>query len=191
KRKTIKTLPAIALGIGLVTASGTAWCGTLGDPQGGPRDDPAGRVARMTAQWHLTPDQQAQVRAILEEHRAAVARERAALSKRLGAVLTDAQRAERDARLRQRLDRQLDRLTRRLQLSADQGARIRAVLVERQSNPDLSRAEVKQRIATVLTPEQRKQLDALEQRGNGPGGKGRGPVDGSPDQGATEPGPNR
>ncbi len=191
-----QTLTAIALGIGLVVGTGAAWSGQPGAP--GERAE--ANFDRMVETLKLTPEQQAQVRAILQEQRAETARLDAQTRQRIDAVLTDAQRAQRRSRMQQGLDRRLERMTQRLQLSADQTSRIRAIFMERESNPNLTREDVKERVAAVLTAEQRKQFDSKEPRGERPGGKGRGSeADGLPDEAQEDslggpyggPGPER
>jgi periplasmic protein CpxP/Spy len=179
-----QTLTAIALGISLAVGTGAAWTAPPCDRQG--RSE--ANFDRMVEALKLTPEQQTQVRTILQEQRAEVDRLRAQTRQRIDAVLTDAQRAQRDARMQQGLDRRLERMTQRLKLSADQSTQIRAIFMERQSNPDLTREDIKERIAAVLTPEQRKQFDSKGPRGDRPGGKGQGPdADGAADDVQGDP----
>jgi len=179
-----QTLTAIALGIGLVVGTGAAWSGHPGAP--GERSE--ANFDRMAEALKLTPEQQTQVRTILQEQRTEIDRLRAQTRQRIDAILTDAQRAQRASRMQQGLDQRLERMTQRLKLSADQSTRIRAIFMERQSNPDLTREDVKERVAAVLTPEQRKQFDSKGPRGERPGGKGRGSeADGPPDAAREDP----
>lgn len=179
-----QTLTAIALGISLVAATGAAWSGHPGAPGGRAEEN----FDRMVEALKLTPEQQTQVRTILQEQRAEIDRLRAQTRQRIDAVLTDAQRAQRTSRMQQGLDRRMERMTQRLKLSADQSTRIRAIFMERQSNPDLAREDIKERIAAVLTPEQRKQFASKGPRGERPGGKGRGPeADGPPEEAQDDP----
>ena len=144
-------------------------------PDGGPgrMED---RLDRMTEELKLTPDQQTQIRKIVEEQQAAMDRQRQETRQRIDAVLTEAQRADRDRLLDQRLERRLERLADRLDLSADQTAQIRTIMKERREDPDLDRGEVRERIQAVLTEQQRKQMDdQAERRGGRDCGPKRGP----------------
>ncbi|WP_295586474.1 Spy/CpxP family protein refolding chaperone [uncultured Lamprocystis sp.] len=179
-----QTLTAIALGLSLAVGTGAAWSGPPGDRQ----DRSEANFDRMVEALKLTPEQQTQVRTILQEQRTEADRLRAQTRQRIDAVLTDAQRAQRDARMQQGLDRRLERMTQRLKLSADQTTQIRAIFMERQSNPDLTREDIKERIAAVLTPEQRKQFDSKGPRGERADGKGRAPeADNPPDETQNDP----
>ncbi|WP_295388811.1 Spy/CpxP family protein refolding chaperone [uncultured Thiodictyon sp.] len=197
---TPRTLLALAIGIAAATGATAAFC-----DQGGPHGDNGGRpdkhLAQLTERLNLTPEQQAQIKTIIEEEHAAAQRLRADSRKRIDAVLTDAQRAEQAARMDKRMARHLERLTKRLNLTPEQTAQVRAILVERQTNPDLDRAAVKQRIAAVLTPEQREQLQSMRSRDqqhgrpggdpkrDGPRGQRGGP-DGDPTDGPDDGGPH-
>lgn len=179
-----QTLTAIALGLSLAVGTGAAWSGPPGDRQ----DRSEANFDRMVEALKLTPEQQTQIRTIQQEQRAEVERLRAQTRQRIDAVLTDAQRAQRDTRMQQGLDRRLERMTQRLKLSADQTTQIRAIVMERQSNPDLTREDIKERVAAVLTPEQREQFDSRGSRGERPGGKGRGTeADGAADEAQDDP----
>ncbi|WP_295448429.1 Spy/CpxP family protein refolding chaperone [uncultured Thiodictyon sp.] len=206
---TPRTLLAIAIGIATATGATAAFCG-----QGGPHGDHGGgpdkHLAQLTERLNLTPEQQAQVKTIIEKEHAAAQRLHADTRKQIEGVLTDAQRAEQSARMQKRLDRHLERMGKRLTLTPEQTTQIRAILVERQTNPDLDRTAVKERIAAVLTPEQKQQFESMgsrdEHRGNqdrepgrdgprhgqrggpdgdGPDGPDDGP-DGGPDQGPNQ-----
>lgn len=162
------TRKPIAIALCLAALAGAS--AVLAGP--GPQDDPDRldkRLERMAQELKLTPEQQTQIRTILEQQQAAIERQRLETRKQIDGVLTDAQRTERDRLLDQRLDARLGRLAERLKLSTDQTAKIRAILKERREDPDLSRGEVRERIDAVLTEQQRKALDAMAERRNGPG----------------------
>ncbi len=186
---TPRTLLAIGIGIAAATGATAALCGPGGHHGDGAECADA-QLARLSERLDLTAEQQAQVKTILEEQRAAADQQRAQTRKRIDGVLTDAQRAAQDARHQKRLDRHLDRLSKRLGLSPEQTAQVRTILAERRTNPDLDRTQVQARIAAVLTPEQQKQFESVGPRGDhqgkkgcGPRGDGRkgGPVGGPPD----------
>jgi protein CpxP len=124
----------------------------------------------MTEELKLTPEQQAQVRTLIEEQQAAVDRLRQDTRKRIDALLTDNQRAERDSTMDRRMERRLDRMADRLDLTADQTAQIRTIFKERRDDPDLTRTEVHDRIAAVLTEEQRDKFKEMNERRGGPRG---------------------
>jgi len=194
RRKPTKTLIAIALGIGLVTGAAADYGGFPGDGPGRHRGDPAERIDRMTEQLSLTPEQQTQIRTIIDEERTAAQRLRAETRQRIDAVLTDAQRAERQAMMKQRFDRELDRLARRLQLTPEQATQLGTIFAERQTNPELTRDELRQRIAAVLTPEQVKRFEDMRLHGRRHGGPDRGTQDGRdgpPDETSDGPGTDR
>ncbi|WP_295391212.1 hypothetical protein [uncultured Thiodictyon sp.] len=89
---TPKTLLAIAIGI----ATTAAFCGPPG-PRGDNAGCTASHLARFTERFSLTPDQQAQVKTIIEEEHTAAMRLHEDARKRIAEVLTDAQRAEQTA----------------------------------------------------------------------------------------------
>jgi len=98
----------------------------------------------------------------------------------------------------QELDRRMKRMTKDLALNAEQATRIRAILAERQTNPDLTHAVLRERIAAVLTPEQLKQYESMQSQSPRPAGKEKkqGPADqapagGSPDEPMDESGSDR
>ena len=180
--KTPRTLLAIAIGLAAALGTGAAWCGP-----GGPRGDADTRLERLTARLELTPQQQVQVKTILEEERTAADQLHAQVRQRIQGVLTDAQRAAEAARQQRGLDRQVDRLTGRLRLSPEQVTQVRAILAERLTNPALARTELQGRIAAVLTPEQQQRFAAMESRGDHRGKRGDGPRgDGPPTRGPAD-----
>jgi len=158
-----KTPFAAAL-VSILAAGTTA---TLAEPLG---DHPRAaervdmRLERMAERLDLTDAQQQQIRAILEKQHAAADAERLEGRKRIDAVLTPEQRALRDEQRESRMERRLDRMAERLDLSDAQREELRAILAERRSNPELSRAELRERMAAVLTPEQIAQLDTPRER---------------------------
>jgi protein CpxP len=170
-----KTLVTGALALTALALMGTALGGPLGRHQDASERVDA-RLERMTERLDLSADQQARIRSILEEQHAAADLRRQETQRQIDAVLTDPQRAERDRMLEGRMDRRLDRLTDRLDLSSNQVREIRAILEERRSNPDLTRSEIKDRIAAVLTEDQRRAFEQMgPRRGRGERGRPFGP----------------
>ena len=75
-----------------------------------------------------------------------------------------------------RIDRRVGRLTARLNLSNEQQAQVRTILQEQSGKGAASWEETHNRIAGVLTDEQRAQFEQWRaQRGGGGRGMGRGP----------------
>lgn len=182
--KTPRTLLAIAIGLAAALGTGAAFCGP-----GGPHGDPDARLERLTQRLDLTPQQQAQIKTIIEEGRTAADQLHAQVRQRIQGVLTDAQRAAEAARQQRGLDRQVDRLTGRLRLSPEQVTQVRAILAERLTNPALGRTELQGRIAAVLTPEQQQRFAAMESRGDHRGKRRDGPRGDGPPTGGPAGGP--
>jgi Spy/CpxP family protein refolding chaperone len=126
------------------------------------------RLERMSDQLDLTDAQQAQLRTILEQQQANRDRARQQTRAEIDALLTDAQRAQRDAELEKRQDRRLARMSDRLDLSETQQDALRDLFEERRNDPDLTREQMRERLAAVLDDDQ---LAALEQ------GRGRRGMD--------------
>lgn len=161
----------LALAIGIATASGPTLAGDPDARAGNAPPCTAVRLGHLTDRLNLDPEQQARVRTILEETEAAAARLRAESRKQIEGLLTETQRAELDERMQTGLARRADRLAKRLNLSPAQEAEVRAILDEQRTNPDLTRAQVKERIATVLTPAQQRDFATLRPH-RGPGRHG-------------------
>jgi Spy/CpxP family protein refolding chaperone len=83
--------------------------------------------------------------------------------------------AERWADPDQAVEAQLERMTWRLNLTADQKARLEPILRERQEMRAAQRQAMRDQIAAVLTPEQLAQFDQMGPRRGGRMGAGRGP----------------
>jgi periplasmic protein CpxP/Spy len=148
---------ALLLGGSLLGAS-VAYAGALEDWRAGPEQGFEPRIERMTEQLDLSADQQTAIRKVMETERARLDQQRSETRKQIEALLTDAQKAKRDELMKTRLDRRLDRMDDKLDLTDDQVAKIRAIFEEQRTNPDLSRTQVRERIATVLTDVQRDKL---------------------------------
>lgn len=164
-RRTLLFAALAALSIGAVA----------GPPGGGlfGADRIDGQLERMAERLDLTTEQEAQVRAILDAEQARRAADRAEVRAQIDAVLTDAQRAQRDQAIAKRMDRRAQRLADELDLTADQQAEVRTILAEGRDDPEQGREAVRERIDAVLTPEQREQLaDMRDRRGPGRGGPG-------------------
>lgn len=113
------------------------------------------RIERMTKDLDLTEAQQAEVRKIMEMEQSQRDLQRQETRKQINAVLTDVQKAKRDDMVQARMDRDLDRMSDRLDLTDAQVAQIKALFDEQQTNPELTRPLLRERIAAVLTDEQR------------------------------------
>jgi len=130
------------------------------------------RVDRMTEVLDLTAEQQEQIQAILEQQRSQRAQQRAAVRAEIDAVLTPEQRTKRDAEIEKLIDRQVARIADRLDLTSEQQSAVKSVFTEKRDNPNLSPAQMRERLASVLTEDQLAELDAMRPHG-GPRGRGR------------------
>lgn len=166
-----KTLIPSALALTLLIAGAASARPPLPADAMAPVSGPDAQVARLTERLSLTPEQQTEIRAILEADRTERATQRAALRERIDAVLTDAQRAERDAQMRQRIERRVARMADRLDLSAEQGSKLTALMIEKRDNPAWTRADTRERLSAILTEGQLARLDALYP-GDGPRSRG-------------------
>lgn len=172
---TPNTLLAIAFGLATATTATVAFCGPprADGPPGANAGCPDRRLALITERLNLTPEQETQVKTIMAEARTAALRMQGDTRKRIDAVLTAAQRAEQQAQRQQRMGQRAERLAQRLNLTAEQTTQVRAILEEPGGQPGFDRWAARERIAAVLTPEQRQQLD-------GPRGHSRGKMDCAP-----------
>jgi protein CpxP len=161
-----------ALAIVLGTVGGTA----LAKPPGGMfgPDRAEARLEQMAEQLDLTEAQQEQIRDIVQAQAETRQRDRAAVREQIDAVLTEEQKALRDEQREARMEKRLDRMTKRLDLTDEQRAQVQTIMEEKQAAPGLTREDMRERIAAVLTEEQ---LDTLaqmrERRGGGPRPGGR------------------
>lgn len=165
--------------VGIVAAAGLLFGLSLfgspslyAEPDAGWRPEPPGagldqRIERMTKQFDLTADQQSTVRKILETERAQLDQQRRETRKQIDAVLTEAQKARRDAQMKTQMERQLARMKRDLALTDDQTAKIQTIFDEQRSNPDLGPAQVRERISGVLTDAQRNAMQDRQTRHDG------------------------
>ncbi|MGB5832492.1 MAG: pilus assembly protein [Thiohalocapsa sp.] len=158
----------IAGSIALLTTAATA------APRGGPGmgcDEPNAKIERMTDQLDLTEVQQEQISAIFDEQRRTQDAQRQQVREQIDAVLTDEQRAERDERMAERMNRRVERMAERLDLTEDQQAAVLESMTQRREDSSMTRDQVRERMAEVLTDEQQEQLaERRERRGHG-GGK--------------------
>jgi Spy/CpxP family protein refolding chaperone len=129
------------------------------------------RIEQMTERLDLTEKQQAQIRAILDAQRAKRAEERAAVRKQIDAVLTEEQRATRDARIGRRTDRAVARIADRLDLTQEQESKLQTLMTERRNDADWRPAEMRARLSSILTEEQLMELDEMRPHRR-PGGRG-------------------
>jgi len=119
-----------------------------------------GRIGQMLDRLDLSEAQQQQIRTILDEQRQAIDQQRQLTRERIDAVLSQEQRAERDRLLAESMDRRVGKLARRLDLTTNQQAQLRTIMTEKRNSPSMTRDEVRQRMAAVLTEQQ---LSGLKQ----------------------------
>ncbi|MBK1717035.1 Spy/CpxP family protein refolding chaperone [Thiocystis violacea] len=133
------------------------------------RPDPGQRAEtysqRMAKDLDLTEAQQTEIRKIMAAEQAQRDLQRIETRKQVSAVLTDAQRAKREDMIQTRMERDLDRMTDRLDLTDDQVTQIKALFDEQQANPELTRTQLRERIAAVLTDEQRAHINDRKRSG--------------------------
>ena len=115
-------------------------------------------IERLTRDLDLDAAQQTKIRQIMETEQAQREAQRLETRKQINALLTDAQKAKREDMMQSRMERSLERMTDRLDLTDDQVNRIKALFDEQAANPAQPRAELRQRIASILTDEQRASL---------------------------------
>ncbi|TCT22271.1 hypothetical protein EDC35_103370 [Thiobaca trueperi] len=115
-------------------------------------------IERLTKDLDLDMAQQTKIRQIMETEQAQREAQRLETRKQINALLTDAQKAKREDMMQSRMERDLERMTDRLDLTDDQVNRIKALFDEQAANPAQPRAELRQRIASILTDEQRASL---------------------------------
>ena len=116
-----------------------------------------GHIGQMLDRLNLSEEQQQQIRTILDQ-------ERQQTRERIDAVLTQEQRAERDRLLAEGMDRRVGQLAKRLDLSTDQQAQLRTIMTEKRDNPSMTRDEVRQRMAAVLTEQQMSELKEMRDK---------------------------
>lgn len=113
------------------------------------------RIEQMTQDLDLTEAQQMQIRTLMETERTEREQRHQALREGIDAVLTEEQKAKRDTLMQTRLERRLDRMAERLDLTDEQVMHMKTLFEERRTNPELSRADLRERMSGVLTDEQR------------------------------------
>jgi periplasmic protein CpxP/Spy len=142
------------------------------------------RIERMTRSLDLTPEQEGEIRSIMEEQRAHALQLREDMRARIGAVLTPEQRARLDDQRDSRMERHLDGLAKRLDLSEDQVGQVRTIMQTETDDSGLDRVEIREQIKAVLTADQ---LERFQSRG--PTGSKRGGPRGPCASGETSGGP--
>ncbi|AHF05585.1 hypothetical protein MARPU_12505 [Marichromatium purpuratum 984] len=160
----------IALAVGLLTAAPIALAMPFGPGYGyGPGDDLPMPMARMADRLDLDDAQREQVRVILDEARQAREQQQLETRKRIDELLTDEQRAERDRLSERRIERRVDRLDARVGLTAEQAQALTELFQRQHQQLDLTRTELREAVAEILTEEQRAALDTpMQRRGHGP-----------------------
>jgi protein CpxP len=121
--------------------------------------DPAQRAEAMAERLDLTSEQQQQIEAILEANEETRAQARQALRAEIDAVLTEEQREVRNARVAERAEHRLTRMSERLDLSNEQTEQLQALYEAQADAPKLTRSEMREQLAEVLTEDQLAQLD--------------------------------
>ena len=129
------------------------------------------RIERMTERLDLTPEQQEQIRSILETQQAKRQEALAAVRAEIDAVLTEAQRAKRDEQIGRRIERRSARIADRLDLTAEQEAELRTAMTESWGSDIRGSDEMHDRLSAILTEEQ---LAELEEMRVGRGHRSRG-----------------
>ena len=122
---------------------------------------PEQRVERMTEELALSPEQQAEIRALLEARQAQRNAERVAVREQIDAALTEEQRAERDARTERRIERRAARIADRLDLTPEQETTLRTLVAEKRGNPDWTPDAMREQLSGVLTDVQLAELDEM------------------------------
>jgi protein CpxP len=123
-----------------------------------------GHIGQMLDRLNLSEAQQQQIRTILDQERQAIDQQRQQTRERIDAVLTQEQRAERDRLLAEGMDRRVGQLAKRLDLTTDQQAQLRTIMTEKRDNPSMTRDEVRQRMAAVLTEQQMSELKEMRDK---------------------------
>jgi len=160
---------ALILGAALIGATTAQAQPGMGGP-GGPAMDIGSKVEYMTKQLDLTPEQQEQVRTILEKTRQEQMRLRQENRAQIDALLTEEQKAKRTERQLKAVNRQVERLTDQLDLTDEQADQLKALFTEQRQSRALTRDQMHERMGAILTADQLAEFD----QGRGPGGYGRG-----------------
>ncbi|MBK1641206.1 pilus assembly protein [Chromatium okenii] len=133
------------------------------------RPDPTQRVGtyidRMAKDLDLTEVQQTEIHKIMAAEQAQRDLQRVDTRKQITAVLTDIQRAKREEIMQTRMEHDLDRMTDRLDLTDDQVAQIKVLFDAQRTNPEMTRTQLREGIAAVLTDEQRTNLKDRKRSG--------------------------
>ncbi|MBK5966273.1 pilus assembly protein [Thiocystis minor] len=133
------------------------------------RPDPTQRVetyvGRMARDLDLTEAQQTEIHTIMAAEQVQRDLQRVETRKQISAVLTDIQRAKREDMMQTRMERDLDRMTDRLDLTNDQVTQIKALFDAQQADPEMTRTQLRESIAAVLTDEQRANIQDRKHSG--------------------------
>ena len=166
------TMIPVAASLALLLAGPLAAQPPMGGPGQGRAMGNEQRLERMTEQLELTAAQQETIAALFEEQASQRGQMRADFRARIDAVLTDEQRAKRDALMAARVDQRVARMAERLDLSEEQQSQLKTMLTESQGKGKSRRdGSMREQLASILTAEQ---LAQLPQRGAGKGGYGQG-----------------
>lgn len=117
------------------------------------------RLERMSERLDLSTEQQQAIAALVAEQARARDKRRAEFRQQVDAVLTEDQRAKRDAYQAERIDRRVKRMTERFALSDDQQAELRTLLTEAQrSGHSMRDGSMRERLASILSQDQLAEL---------------------------------
>ncbi|NKN31811.1 Spy/CpxP family protein refolding chaperone [Marichromatium bheemlicum] len=161
-----RRIRGIAIAVGLVIAAPVALAMPFGPGYGyAPGDELPMPMARMADRFDLDEAQREQLRTIIDEARQTREQQRLEVRKQINDILTDAQRTERDRLSERRIERRVDRLDRRVDLSAEQAKTLTELFQRQHQQLDLTRTELREAVAEILTEEQRAALDTPMPRG--------------------------
>ena len=163
-------LTGIAAAAGLLLGASLVGTDTAdASPDEGWRPDPHRHaettIGRMAKDLDLTDAQQTEIRKLMAAEQAQRDLQRVETRQQINAVLTDVQRAKREEMIQTRMDRDLDRMTDRLDLTDDQVIQIKALFDAQQANPELTRTQLREGIAAILTEEQRADIKDRKRSG--------------------------
>lgn len=167
-----KTMIPLAASLALLIAGPVAAQPPMGGGALGGPSSAEQRLERMTEQLGLTAEQQASIAALFEAQASQRDPMRADFRARIDAVLTDEQRAKRDAQIAARIDRRVARMAETLALSDEQQRQLKTLFTESRDQGKSRRdGAMREQLASILTDEQ---LAQLPQRGAGKGGYAQG-----------------
>lgn len=164
-----KTLLPFATTLALMLAGPLAAQPPMGGSARGGQSGIDWHIERMAEQFDLSAEQQASLARLFEQRANEKDKQRAEFRQKIDAVLTDEQRAKRDALRSTRIDQRVAGMTRMLDLSEEQQTQLKALMTASRDQGQARRAGgMRAHLARILTPEQ---LAVLAEQGMGMGGK--------------------